>query len=169
MSKVNHLLERLTKVKREREGQWNACCPAHDDRSPSLAVGETQDGRVLVHCHGGCSVEDVLVAVGLDMTDLYPDTSKNYQSLMRHMSTRPKSMQHDDRVMSYATESGRRLTTMEKRRARQALLKGAKSDGFVASVREEASKPLPSERLASIDDEADYNAVMTELNWYLSQ
>jgi hypothetical protein len=111
----------------------------------------------------------VLVAVGLDMTDLYPDTSKNYQSLMRHMSTRPKSMQHDDRVMSYATESGRRLTTMEKRRARQALLKGAKSDGFVASVREEASKPLPSERLASIDDEADYNAVMTELNWYLSQ
>lgn len=163
------LLDRLEKVRRERDGQWNACCPAHDDRSPSLAVGETQDGRVLVHCHGGCSVEDVLVAIGLDMTDLYPDTTRHYESLMKHVHTRPKHMAHEDRVMSYATQSKRRLTTMEKRRARQALMKGAKSDEFVSHVRQEASKPLPSERLTSIDNEADYNAVMTELKWYLNQ
>ena len=169
VSKAQLILDRLEKVRREREGQWNACCPAHNDRSPSLAVGETQDGRVLVHCHGGCSVEDVLIAIGLDMTDLYPDTTRHHESLMKHMNTRPKHLAHDDRVISYATESGRRLSPEDKRRARQALIKGAQSDGFVAHVRQEASKPLPSERLTSIDNEADYNAVMTELNWYLNQ
>lgn len=168
MSRVQKILDRLTKVKREREGQWNACCPAHNDRSPSLAVGETQDGRVLVHCHGGCSVEDVLVAIGLDMTDLYPEAT-HHQSMMRHIHTRPKHMAHEDRVMSYAMESGRRLSPEEKRRAAQAVMRGAQSDGFVSHVRQEASKPLPSERLTSIDSREDYDAVMTELNWYLSQ
>lgn len=168
VSKVQTLLDRLDKVRREREGQWNACCPAHQDRSPSLAVGETEDGRVLVHCHGGCSVDDVLAAVGLDMTDLYPDTTKtSYPSLMQHIHTRPKHLEHDDRVMSHALESGRKLTAEEKRRAEQSLRKGAKSDGAVAGIRREASKPLPSQTLTSVDSEADYNALMTEVNWYL--
>lgn len=64
------LLSRLNKVK-GRPGAWTACCPAHDDRSPSLSIRE-EDDRVLVHCHAGCSVEAVLGAVGLDMTDLFP-------------------------------------------------------------------------------------------------
>lgn len=64
------LLSRLSKVK-GRDGSWVACCPAHDDRSPSLSIREDSD-RVLVHCHAGCSVEAVLGAVGMDMTDLFP-------------------------------------------------------------------------------------------------
>ena len=64
------LLSRLKKV-RGRAGSWVACCPAHDDRSPSLSIREDGD-RVLVHCHAGCDVSSVLGAVGLDMTDLYP-------------------------------------------------------------------------------------------------
>jgi hypothetical protein len=64
------LLSRLTKV-RGRAGSWVACCPAHDDRSPSLSIREDGD-RVLVHCHAGCEVSAVLGAVGLDMTDLFP-------------------------------------------------------------------------------------------------
>ena len=168
MSKVQTLLERLQKVRREREGQWNACCPAHDDKSPSLAVGETPDGRVLVHCHSGCSVHDVLAAVGLDMTDLYPEATGHYQSLMKHINTRPKHMEHEDRVLSYAMEM-RRLSPEEKRRAKQAVAKGAQNDGFVDHVRQEASKPLPSERLTSIDSREDYDAIMTELNWYLDK
>jgi hypothetical protein len=33
-----------------------ACCPAHDDRNPSLSVRRAPDGRVLVHCFAGCSL-----------------------------------------------------------------------------------------------------------------
>ena len=64
------LLSRLSKVK-GRNGSWVACCPAHEDRSPSLSIREDGE-RVLVHCHAGCDVASVLGAVGLDMTDLYP-------------------------------------------------------------------------------------------------
>ena len=37
-----------------------ACCPAHEDRSPSLSLRDADDGRVLVHCHAGCSQSDVI-------------------------------------------------------------------------------------------------------------
>jgi CHC2 zinc finger len=70
--KIEALLSRLEKVK-GRNGSWTACCPAHADRSPSLSVRETDDGRILLHCFGGCSVDSVLGAVGMDMEDLFPD------------------------------------------------------------------------------------------------
>jgi DNA primase len=40
-------------------------CPAHDDASPSLSVNEARDGKVLMHCHAGCSYADVVEALSL--------------------------------------------------------------------------------------------------------
>lgn len=42
--------------------EWVALCPAHDDRNPSLSI-RVRDGRVLVHCHAGCSQASVLAAL----------------------------------------------------------------------------------------------------------
>jgi len=39
-----------------------ARCPAHKDRTPSLSVSE-RDGKLLVHCHAGCSQADVWAAL----------------------------------------------------------------------------------------------------------
>jgi hypothetical protein len=41
---------------------WIAHCPAHDDRSPSLAIRDA-DGKVLVHCHAGCKQAAVIAAL----------------------------------------------------------------------------------------------------------
>ena len=71
MTPVEQLISRLEKV-RGRNGSWTACCPAHEDRSPSLSVREAQDGRVLLHCFGGCDTESVLAAVGMTFSDLWP-------------------------------------------------------------------------------------------------
>jgi hypothetical protein len=38
-----------------------------------MTVRELEDGRVLVHCFAGCSVEEVLNAVGLKFDALFPD------------------------------------------------------------------------------------------------
>ena len=42
---------------------WMACCPAHDDTKPSLSICETKTGKVLFHCHAGCSQIEVLGAL----------------------------------------------------------------------------------------------------------
>jgi hypothetical protein len=67
------LLDRLERVKQTGSGRWFARCPAHEDRSPSLSVRELDDGRLLLHCFGGCEVGDVLAAVGLSLADLFPN------------------------------------------------------------------------------------------------
>ncbi len=80
---LDTLLQRLTKVKGGR-GHWTACCPAHEDRSPSLAVTETDDGRILLKCFGGCSVQEIVGAIGMDMTDLFPDSSDHYKPKVKN-------------------------------------------------------------------------------------
>lgn len=71
--KADAFLSRCQKVKRTGRGTWIACCPAHDDKNPSMTVRELEDGRVLVHCFAGCSVENILSAVSLDFDALFPD------------------------------------------------------------------------------------------------
>jgi len=69
---VSRLLARLDKVKTNGPGRWLACCPAHDDRSPSLAIRETEDGTILVKCFSGCPTTDVVAAAGMEMHELFP-------------------------------------------------------------------------------------------------
>jgi hypothetical protein len=75
MTPVELLLSRLQKVK-GRNGSWTACCPAHNDKGPSLAIREMDDGRILLHCFAGCETLNVVQAVGMDMTDLFPPDEK---------------------------------------------------------------------------------------------
>jgi hypothetical protein len=75
---VEELLARLSKVKGAGKGKWMAVCPAHEDRSPSLAVKES-DGTILLKCFAGCSVEDVTGAIGVEMHELFPPRRNEWQ------------------------------------------------------------------------------------------
>jgi hypothetical protein len=69
---IEDILSRLEKVKRTGPGNWLACCPAHEDRSPSMTIAERDDGRILVHCHAECSFEAIAGAVGLGWDVWFP-------------------------------------------------------------------------------------------------
>lgn len=75
---MHELLSRLDKVRPAGQDTWAACCPAHEDKSPSLTIRQAADGKLLLHCFTGCSTYDVLAAVGLTWGDLFPD--ENYKS-----------------------------------------------------------------------------------------
>ena len=72
MSPAENLLSRLQRVRRTGPGRWIASSPTREDRHPSLAIRELDDGRVLVHDFGGDDVAVVVAAVGLDLADLFP-------------------------------------------------------------------------------------------------
>ena len=61
-----------------RGGKWSgtkgmACCPAHDDRTPSLGVSLGRQA-ILFHCFAGCDQQSVLSALareGVDARSLF--------------------------------------------------------------------------------------------------
>lgn len=72
MSPADRVLGALHGVRRTGPGRWSAVCPAHADRRPSLSIRELDDGRLLLHCFGGCDVDEVVGALGLGLGDLFP-------------------------------------------------------------------------------------------------
>ncbi len=73
-NQLDNFLSRLQKVRKTGKGSWMACCPAHQDKNPSMTIAEGSDGRALVHCFSQqCSIEDIANAVGLSVSDLMPE------------------------------------------------------------------------------------------------
>ncbi|MDX2475999.1 MAG: CHC2 zinc finger domain-containing protein [Gammaproteobacteria bacterium] len=70
---IDSLLSRLDKVRSNGHDKWIACCPAHDDRSPSMSITTGDDGRILMHCFAGCSVDEITRAIGIQTSDLFQD------------------------------------------------------------------------------------------------
>lgn len=64
-------------------GGFTAQCPAHNDRNPSLSISESDEGKILVHCHAGCS-NDAVVAT-LKSRGLWPEPER------REPKTAPKA------------------------------------------------------------------------------
>jgi hypothetical protein len=73
------LLSRLDSVKQTAPNRWMARCPAHDDRRPSLSVREADGERVLLKCFSGCSVPEIVSAVGLGLDALFPPRPSHHQ------------------------------------------------------------------------------------------
>lgn len=77
------LLKKLDSVRATGPSKWIARCPAHDDKSPSLAIAETGDGTVLMHDFAGCNVSEILSAIGLELRDLFPERVGHYVKAQR--------------------------------------------------------------------------------------
>lgn len=72
---LEKLLNRLNKVKRTGDGKYMACCPAHQDRSPSLAINDLGDGRILLNCFSSCDTYSILRSIGLEWADVMPEST----------------------------------------------------------------------------------------------
>lgn len=101
---IDLVLSRLDKVKAAGAGKWKACCPAHDDRDPSLSIREADDGKVLLHCWAGCFTNDVLAAIGLTVRDLFPVESTGQ---VRRSGPSKAAQQLEATVISLAVEQMR--------------------------------------------------------------
>ena len=76
MSNIDTLLSRVHRLKKTGDSKWLACCPAHDDKTPSLAI-KLADDRILIHCFAGCDVSSIVSALGLELSDLMPESKRH--------------------------------------------------------------------------------------------
>jgi hypothetical protein len=83
MTPAERIIVHLDGVKELKPRKWVALCPAHDDRNPFLAVAETDDKRVLMHCWAGCEAADIMHALGLSLSDLFDHPPKESDKLLK--------------------------------------------------------------------------------------
>jgi hypothetical protein len=67
---LDALRARGGKIRTTRSG-FEAQCPAHEDRNPSMHVSEGGGGKVLVHCHRGCTFAEIMQALGLEEREAF--------------------------------------------------------------------------------------------------
>jgi putative DNA primase/helicase len=75
---IGELELRDLRVRYLGQGRAQAQCPAHDDRTPSLSITSADD-KVLMCCHAGCDIDDVLAGIGLVKGDLFADNGNGHQ------------------------------------------------------------------------------------------
>lgn len=102
--RIDELIARLDGVKQTSSAdRYVALCPAHDDRSPSLAVSLGDDGCILLHCFAGCETESVITSLGLTFGDLYPEPiGHHYKPVRRRFDARQvlAALDHESLVVS---------------------------------------------------------------------
>jgi hypothetical protein len=90
---VKMLINRLENVRAYGRG-WRATCPVHGGKSQnSLSIAEGDDGRVLLHCFGGCDPLEVVKACGLEASDLFPKRLTHYVTLEQRNELRRQALQ----------------------------------------------------------------------------
>jgi hypothetical protein len=72
-STLQRILSSLDGVKTEENRKWRATCPVCRDANPSLSIAIGDNGTILLHCHAGCSLDELCMAVGATSQELFPD------------------------------------------------------------------------------------------------
>ena len=127
---IDILLSRLERVEDKGHSRFVALCPAHEDKNPSLALCELSDGRILLHCFAGCEPITVLNAVGLNLSDLFPNGClgqfKSFTALKNEMVKRETGLSHEEMILEMAKAqraAKQRLNPADLERERQAYLR----------------------------------------------
>lgn len=69
---LEEVVNRFGGGKKLNDNSYQVKCPSHKDDKASLTI--TQEGyKILIYCHAGCDIKDILEAVGLSERDLFND------------------------------------------------------------------------------------------------
>lgn len=78
----DQIIGRLREVRRRQWG-WQANCPSHEtgnrkhNQSLSVRIGRT--GALVLKCHAGCSLEQIVGALGVEKRELFPPRGQRRQ------------------------------------------------------------------------------------------
>lgn len=70
---IDGILGSLDKVRPTGRDTWRSRCPSCGDKNQTkLSIKDAGNGVTLMHCFAGCSVDEIVGAMGLKLEDLMP-------------------------------------------------------------------------------------------------
>lgn len=114
-------------VKSRYKDRVQAVCPAHSDKQASLTISRGRTGT-LIHCHAGCQIDDILVAVGLKKSDLFYGDRQQGSSWQKYIESREK--RRIEAVYHYASINGAYMYTKIRLQGKKLLYGILKNDRF---------------------------------------
>jgi hypothetical protein len=72
MSYIEIIVNSLTAVRQTGPDKWQAKCPAHPDKTPSLCIVDAGD-KALVICRAGCTFSSIAQAMNLEPWQFFAD------------------------------------------------------------------------------------------------
>ena len=105
-------------VKKRQQDKAQCKCPAHDDRQASLTVTNGRDS-VLIHCHAGCDIDNVLSAAGLKKSDLFYQEKRTGSSWQAYIESREKKK--IEAVYNYVSINGSYAFTKVRMQAKKMI------------------------------------------------
>tara|TARA_R110000764_G_scaffold2738_2_gene11742 strand:+ start:8350 stop:8775 length:426 start_codon:yes stop_codon:yes gene_type:complete len=117
---IQIILDRLEKVRKSGKG-YMACCPVHEDRSPSMGI-EEKDNKILCHCFGcGAKGIEIVAALNLPPDVLFHDPLERIED--KHHQLNKKS-DWDDFMLMMASDTlkqGKLLRHKDYKEVKQSL------------------------------------------------
>lgn len=125
---IETLLSRLQKVKSTSRGRWMCACPSHEDKSPSMHIQLLDDGKILINCKAGCDTYSILQSIGLDWSDVMPESPTHHRQRPQKQSLYPSEalalIRFEAQIVMVAAmdlAKGRTQTDSEKSRLDKAM------------------------------------------------
>lgn len=115
MGDYGHILGQLSKCKRSGTARvaWTACCPAHEDRHPSLYLWIGRHGELMARCmaNRGCTWPKIAGAIDTRPEEWWPPKSEAERREARREWARRQGRMPDDIecCYDYRDENGRLL------------------------------------------------------------
>lgn len=120
MLDLERILGSLEKVRRQGKN-YTACCPVHDDNSPSMSIREVDD-KILIYCHAcGAKGPEVVQAIGLKPDVLFDKPFEREED--KHWLLNKKA-DWDDTMLMMAHETlsqGKTISYNDYKEIKQAL------------------------------------------------
>jgi len=101
---IDECVARFQNAEQTKNG-YSVKCPAHEDHRNSAHISQGRDGRILIHCYAGCSIEKIVAAVGLTVAQLMPARGRELPSNGSSFGSKPRIVAEYD----YCDESGQLL------------------------------------------------------------